>query len=112
MGRYLVRVEEMRQSVRIMEQCLAQMPEGEVQAKVGRTIRPPAGEAYARVESPRGDFGCFVVSDGGPRPARVRLRAPSFFHLGVLPKMVKGWKIGDVVAILGSIDIVLGEVDR
>jgi NADH-quinone oxidoreductase subunit D len=112
MGRYLVRMEEMRESVRIIDQCLAQLPDGEVMAKVGRTIRPAAGEAYGRVESPRGDFGCFVVSDGGPQPMRVRLRAPSFFHLGVLPRMLQGWKMGDVVAILGSIDIVLGEVDR
>jgi len=112
MGRYRVRMEEMRQSVRIIEQCLAELPKGEVLAKVGRTVRPPAGEAYGRVESPRGEFGCFVVSDGGPQPIRVRLRAPSFFHLGVLPQMLQGWKIGDVVAILGSIDIVLGEVDR
>lgn len=111
-GRYLVRMGEMRQSLRIIGQCLDQLPEGEVMAKVPRVLRPPAGEAYGRVESPRGDFGCYVVSDGGPQPARVRFRAPSFFHLMALPRMVRGWKIGDVVAILGSIDIVLGEVDR
>ena len=64
------------------------------------------------MESPRGEFGCYVVSDGGPYPVRVRLRAPSFLHLSVLPQLLQGWKIGDVVAILGSIDIVLGEVDR
>lgn len=112
MGRYLVRMGEMRESARIIEQCLDQLPDGEVMAKVGRTIRPPAGEAYGRVESPRGEFGCYLVSDGGPHPARVHLRAPSFFHLCALPRMVQGWKVGDVVAILGSIDIVLGEVDR
>lgn len=112
LGRYLVRIEEMRQSIRIIQQCLDQLPEGEVRAKVGRVVKPPAGEAYGRVESPRGEFGCYVVSDGGTSPLRVRLRAPSFFHLAVLPRMLKGWKVGDVVAILGSIDIVLGEVDR
>lgn len=112
LGRYLVRMKEMRESVGIIEQCLAQLPEGEVRAKLGRVVRPPAGEAYGRVESPRGEFGCYVVSDGGTSPVRVRLRAPSFFHLAVLPRMLKGWKVGDVVAILGSIDIVLGEVDR
>jgi len=112
MGRYLVRVEEMRQSVRILQQCLRQLPEGEVIAKLPRSLRPPAGEAYGRVESPRGEFGCYVVSDGSPQPARVHFRAPSFFHLGLLPRLLQGWKIGDVVAILGSIDIVLGEVDR
>jgi NADH-quinone oxidoreductase subunit D len=112
LGRYLVRMQEMRQSVRILQQCLDQLPEGEVRAKVGRVVKPPAGEAYGRVESPRGEFGCYVVSDGGTSPRRVRLRAPSFFHLAVLPQMLRGWKVGDVVAILGSIDIVLGEVDR
>ena len=112
LARYLVRVGELRQSVRIVEQCLDQLPEGEFCAKVPRVVKPPAGEAYGRVESPRGEFGCYVVSDGSANPARVRLRAPSFFHMGALPQMVKGWKIGDVVAILGSIDIVLGEIDR
>ncbi len=112
MGRYRVRMEEMRQSLRIIEQCLAQLPEGEVMAKVGRVIRPPAGEACGRVESPRGDFGCLVVSDGGPQPQRVRFRAPSFYNMGALAEMLRGWKMGDVVAILGSLDIVLGEIDR
>jgi NADH-quinone oxidoreductase subunit D len=112
MGRYLVRMQEMRQSIAIIEQCLAGLPQGEVLAKVPRAVRPPAGEAYGRVESPRGEFGCYVVSDGGAQPVRVRIRAPSFFHLGALPRMLQGWKMGDVVAILGSIDIVLGEVDR
>jgi NADH-quinone oxidoreductase subunit D len=112
LGRYLVRVEELRQSTRILRQCLDQLPEGEVRGKVPRVVKPPAGQAYGRVESPRGEFGCFVVSDGGANPVRVRLRAPSFFHLGALPQMLRGWKVGDVVAILGSIDTVLGEVDR
>jgi NADH-quinone oxidoreductase subunit D len=112
MGRHRVRMEEMRQSIRIIEQCLDQLPQGEVQAKVPRALRPPPGEAYGRVESPRGEFGCYVVSDGGTMPLRVRLRAPSFFHMGVLPELLRGWKVGDVVAILGSLDIVLGEIDR
>ena len=112
LGRYLVRMGEMRESVRIIGQCVDRLPEGEVRAKVGRVVKPPAGEAYGRVESPRGEFGCYVVSDGGTSPVRVRLRAPSFFHLAALPQMLRGWKMGDVVAILGSIDIVLGEVDR
>jgi NADH-quinone oxidoreductase subunit D len=112
MGRYRVRIEEMRQSVRIVEQCLSQLPAGEVLARLPRVVRPPEGEAWGRVESPRGDFGCFVVSDGGPQPLRVRIRAPSFYHMGALPEMLRGWKIGDVVAILGSLDIVLGEIDR
>jgi NADH-quinone oxidoreductase subunit D len=112
MGRYRVRMQEMRQSVRIVEQCLTQLPSGEVGTKVSRNLRPPAGEALGRVESPRGDFGCYVVSDGGPRPVRVRVRTPSFYHIAALPELLRGWKIGDVVAILGSVDIVLGEIDR
>jgi NADH-quinone oxidoreductase subunit D len=112
MGRYRVRMEEMRQSVRIIEQCLDHLPQGEVQAKVPRALRPPAGEAYGRVESPRGEFGCYIVSDGGTSPLRLRLRTPSFFHMAALPQILRGWKIGDVIAILGSIDIVLGEMDR
>ncbi|MCJ7750653.1 MAG: NADH-quinone oxidoreductase subunit D [Armatimonadetes bacterium] len=112
MGRYRVRMEEMRQSVRIVEQCLTQLPSGEVGTKVSRNLRPPAGEALGRVESPRGDFGCYVVSDGGARPVRVRVRTPSFYHVAALPELLPGWKIGDVVAILGSLDIVLGEIDR
>ncbi len=98
--------------MRIIEQCLDRLPEGPVLAKVPRAVRPPEGEAYGRVESPRGEFGCYVVSDGGPRPVRVRFRAPSFFNMGALPRMLQGWKIADVVAILGSLDIVLGEIDR
>jgi len=79
---------------------------------VPRALRPPAGEAYGRVESPRGEFGCYIVSDGGTSPLRLRLRTPSFFHMAALPQILRGWKIGDVIAILGSIDIVLGEMDR
>jgi len=111
-GRYLVRIEEMRQSLRIIRQVLEGLPEGEVMAKVPRTLRPPAAEAYAHVESPRGDFGVYLVSDGGDRPLRVRLRAPSFCNLAAIEEMAKGAKVADIVAIVGSIDIVLGEIDR
>jgi NADH-quinone oxidoreductase subunit D len=75
-------------------------------------LKPAAGEAYARVEAPRGDFGVFVVSNGTNLPARVRFRSPSFANLSALDRMCRGVKLADVVAILGSIDIVLGEVDR
>jgi NADH-quinone oxidoreductase subunit D len=111
-ARYLVRIEEMRQSLRIIEQCLDQMPEGPVRAKLPRVFKPPPGEAYARTEAPRGDLSIFVVSDGSERPCRLRVRAPSFANLQALSAMVRGHKIGDIVAILGSIDIVLGEIDR
>lgn len=112
LARYLVRLEEMRQSVHILEQCVAQLPEGPVMAKVPRTIKPPAGECYVRIESPRGALGVYLVSDGSTNPLRFHLRPPSFINLQPLPIMSRGWKIGDFIAILGSVDIVLGEVDR
>lgn len=112
MARYRVRVEEMRQSARIIEQCLRDMPEGDIMTKLPKIFKPPAGEAYSRTESPRGELSFFMVSDGGPNPVRVHIRAPSFVHLGLLPAMLRGVKVADVIAILGSLDTVLGEVDR
>src|SRR5438552_52817 len=112
MARYLVRIEEMRQSARIIEQCLRDMPEGEIMTKLPKIFKPPAGEAYSRTESPRGELSMFMVSDGSPNPARIHIRAPSFVHLGLLPSVLPGVKIADVIAILGSLDTVLGEVDR
>lgn len=111
-ARYLVRVEEIRQSIKIIRQCLRRMPEGDVLAKLPRVVKPDAGDAYAHVEAPRGDFGVYVASDGTPNPSRVRFRSPSFANLSALDHMCRGVKIADVVAILGSIDIILGEVDR
>jgi NADH-quinone oxidoreductase subunit D len=111
-ARYLVRRQEMAQSARIVEQALAQLPAGEIQAKVPKTIRPPAGEVYARSESPRGELGFYLVSDGSPKPYRYKVRSPAFVNLSVLPEMLKGCLVADCVAVLGSVDIVLGEVDR
>ncbi len=111
-GRYLVRIEEMRQSLRLIQQALDGMPEGEIKAKGTKSVRPPAGEAYAHVESPRGDFGIYLVSDGKDKPARVRLRAPSFSNVSAIGEMMKDDKLADIMAVLGSIDIVLGETDR
>ena len=111
-ARYMVRIEEMRQSMRIVEQCLERMPEGPVRAKIPRVFKPPAAEAYARTEAPRGDLSMFIVSDGSERPCRLRVRTPSFANLQALETMSRGHKIGDIVAILGSIDIVLGDIDR
>jgi len=112
LGRYLVRIEEMRQSVRIIRQALDLMPDGPVMAKMPRVLRPPGGEVYTRIESPRGVMGVYLVSDGGTNPLRMKWRAPSFCNLQALPEMARGWKVADLVAILGSIDIVLGDVDR
>jgi NADH-quinone oxidoreductase subunit D len=111
-ARYQVRCGEMHESVKIVRQCLDALPEGEVQAKVPRVVKPPAGEIYSRIEAPRGDFGIFVVSDGSPNPARARFRSPAFANLSALEHMCRGMKVADIVAILGSIDIVLGEIDR
>ena len=111
-ARYLVRLGEIRQSIKIIRQCLSRMQEGEVQAKLPRAIKPPAGEAYTRVEAPRGNFGVYVISDGSTQPLRLRFRSPSFVNLSALDTMCRGMKIADVVAVLGSIDIVLGEIDR
>jgi len=112
MARYKVRIEEMRQSARIIEQCFRDMPEGEIMTKLPKIFKPPAGEAYSRTESPRGELSFFMVSDGTPNPVRVHIRAPSFVHLSLLPAMLSGVKVADVIAILGSLDTVLGEVDR
>ena len=110
--RYIVRMEEMRQSIRILEQALCSIPPGEVQAKVPKTIKPPAGEIYSRIEAPRGELGFYIISDGTTKPYRVKIRAPSFVNLGVAPVILPGCLVADCVAVLGSIDIVLGEVDR
>jgi len=110
--RYLVRIEEMRQSVRILRQAAAGIPEGPITAKVPKVLRPPAGEIYHSIEAPKGELGYFIVSDGSTQPYRVRVRPPSFVNLQALDKMVRGWLVADVVAVIGTLDIVLGEVDR
>lgn len=110
--RYLVRIEEMRQSLRIIEQGLARIPSGPIMAKVPKVLKPPAGEVYTSIEAPKGELGYYLVSDGGLQPYRVRVRPPSFLNLATLEKIAVGALVADVVAIIGTIDIVLGEVDR
>ena len=110
--RYYVRVEEMRQSLVIVEQALDQMEAGPIMADTRRIARPPKGEVYLRTESPRGDFGVFLVSDGSDKPYRVKVRAPSFANLQALQYLLRNTYLADAVVILGSIDIILGEVDR
>jgi len=111
--RYIVRVREMEQSLRIIEQALDGMPEeGDVTEAIPKRIRPKEGELYVRTESPRGELGYYIISDKSASPFRVKARAPSFVHLSMLPAISKGSLIADMVAIVGSIDIVLGEVDR
>jgi NADH-quinone oxidoreductase subunit D/NADH-quinone oxidoreductase subunit C/D len=110
--RYIIRMDEVRQSIRILQQALNRIPEGPVLLKNPYNIRVPEGEAYGRVEAPKGELGFYLVSDGTANPFRYHIRSPSFINLTALEKMSVGMKVADVVAILGSIDIVLGEVDR
>jgi NADH-quinone oxidoreductase subunit D len=110
--RYIVRMQEMRQSARIIEQAAADIPPGPIMAKVPKVIKPPVGEAYVSIEAPKGELGYYIVSDGSTQPWRVRVRPPSFINLQALDKMARGSLVADLVAIIGTIDIVLGEVDR
>jgi NADH-quinone oxidoreductase subunit D len=110
--RYVVRMEEMRQAARIIRQAAAAIPTGPVMAKVPKVIKPPVGEAYVSIEAPKGELGYYVVSDGSTQPYRVRVRPPSYVNLQALDRMVRGGLIADVVAIIGTLDIVLGEIDR
>jgi len=110
-ARYLLRIEEIKQSLRILEQAVEMFPEGPVMAKVPRVLRPPEGEVYSRVESPRGEIGCCVVSKGKDSPYRLKFRRPSFVNLQILPKLLVGESITNLITILGATDIVVGEVD-
>ncbi len=111
--RYMIRIDEMRQSLRILEQAVKQIPGGPfMTGKPMYQVRVPAGEAFGRIEAPKGELGFYVVSTGKPNPWRYHVRAPSFINMTVLEKMCEGSKIADFVAIFGSIDVVLGEMDR
>ena len=110
--RYYVRIQEMRESVRIIEQCTAQIPEGSVLSDAPFFLRPPAGDVYTAIEGPKGELGFYLISDGGIAPYRCKIRAPSFINLTVLRDMLVGWKLADLIIIFGSTDVVLGEVDR
>lgn len=113
LARYFVRVEEMEQSLGLIEQALSAFPDGPIMApKVPKKIKPPKGEFYFAVESARGHFGMFIVSDGSEVPYRIHLRTPSFANLATMPEVLRGTLVADAVAILGSIDIVLPEIDR
>jgi len=110
--RYRVRLEEIKQSLRILKQALEQFPDdGPTMGKVPRVIRPPEGEAYVRIESPRGEIGCHIVSKGKAEPYRLKFRRPSFVNLQLLPKLLIGETMTNLITILGGIDIVVGEVD-
>jgi len=110
--RYIVRMQEMRQSVRIIRQAVEGLPEGPIMAKIPKVLKPPVGEVYVSIEAPKGELGYFIVSDGSTQPYRVRVRPPSFVNLQALDLMVRGRLVADVVAVIGTLDIVLGEIDR
>ena len=110
--RYMVRMEEMRQSSRICLQAIENIPTGPIMARIGKVLKPPPGEVYHSIEAPKGELGYYIVSDGTTQPYRVRIRPPSFVNLQAFDKMVRGHLVADVVAIIGTLDIVLGEVDR
>jgi len=110
--RYIVRIQEMRQSVRIIRQAVEGLPTGPIMAKIPKVLKPPVGEVYHSIEAPKGELGYFIVSDGSTQPYRIRVRPPSFVNLQALDVMVRGSLVADVVAVIGTLDIVLGEVDR
>jgi NADH-quinone oxidoreductase subunit D len=115
-ARYRVRMQEFRESIGIVRQVLDGLPEGPISSRPGvksvGQVRVPRGEGYARIEGARGEIGCYVVADGGPKPYRLKWRGASFSNLSVLPHIIPGHKVADVVAIMGSVDPVFGEVDR
>ncbi len=110
--RYLVRVLEMRESLKIVRQAVRGIPDGPARTETPFNVRPPEGDAYAAVEGPKGELGFFLVSDGGIAPYRCKIRAPSYINLTVLRDMLVGWKMADLITIFGSVDVVMGEVDR
>jgi NADH-quinone oxidoreductase subunit D len=112
--RYMVRMLEMRESLKILNQALRDLPQGPImdpKAKI-RGFRPKPGEAYGRIEAPKGELGFYLISDGSPNPYRYRVRPPSLINLTVLEDMCRGYSVADTIVIFGTVDIVLGEVDR
>ncbi|HYC41231.1 MAG TPA: NADH-quinone oxidoreductase subunit D [Chitinophagaceae bacterium] len=111
-ARYLVRVKEMHQSVHIIEQLIDNIPAGDFQAKTKAVLKLPKGEFYSRVETARGELGVYIVSEGGTTPYRIKFRSPGFSNLSALDRMVRGGKIGDLIAAMGTLDLVIPDIDR
>jgi NADH-quinone oxidoreductase subunit D/NADH-quinone oxidoreductase subunit C/D len=111
-ARYLVRIKELRQSIRIIEQLIDNIPEGDIQAKTKAVLKLPKGEFYSRVETARGELGVFIVSEGGTTPYRIKFRSPGFSNLSALDHISRGSKIGDLMAIMGTLDLVIPDIDR
>ena len=112
MDRYIVRFLEIKESIKILRQCFKLIPEGDVHAALPKKVRPRKGSVYSRFESSRGELGYYIISDGKNVPTRVKMRSPAFSNLSALAQVSEGWMISDVITILGSLDIVLGEIDR
>jgi len=111
-ARYMVRVREMQQSIRIIEQLIDAIPEGDFQAKTKAVLKLPKGEFYTRVETARGELGVYIVSEGGTTPYRIKFRSPGFSNLSVLDHIARGSKLGDLVAMMGTLDLVIPDIDR
>ncbi|MCU0334113.1 MAG: NADH-quinone oxidoreductase subunit D [Chitinophagaceae bacterium] len=111
-ARYLVRLAELRQSMSIIEQLIDNIPTGDFQAKTKAVLKPPKGEFYSRVETARGELGVYIVSEGGTTPYRIKFRSPGFSNLSALDHMVRGQKLGDLVAVMGTLDLVIPDIDR
>lgn len=111
-ARYLVRIREMNQSIKIIEQLIDNIPEGDYQAKTKAVLKLPKGEFYTRVETARGELGVYIVSEGGTTPYRIKFRSPGFSNLSVLDKIARGGKIGDLIAMMGTLDLVIPDIDR
>jgi NADH-quinone oxidoreductase subunit D/NADH-quinone oxidoreductase subunit C/D len=111
-ARYMVRMQEMRQSLRIIDQLIDNIPDGDFQAKTKAVLKLPKGEFYSRVETARGEFGVYIISEGGTTPYRIKFRSPGFSNLSALDHMARGQKIGDLVAIMGTLDLVIPDIDR
>lgn len=111
-SRYLVRIREMEQSIRIIEQLIDNIPEGDFQSKTKAVLKLPKGEFYTRVETARGELGVYIVSEGGTTPYRIKFRSPGFSNLSVLNHIARGSKLGDLIAIMGTLDLVIPDIDR
>jgi NADH-quinone oxidoreductase subunit D/NADH-quinone oxidoreductase subunit C/D len=112
LARYMVRIRELHQSVKIIEQLIDNIPEGDFQAKTKAVLKLPKGEFYSRVETARGEFGVYIVSEGGTTPYRIKFRSPGFSNLSALDTMARGSKLGDLVAMMGTLDLVIPDIDR
>jgi len=111
-ARYMVRMQELRQSIKIVEQLIDNIPEGDFQAKTKAVLKLPKGEFYTRVETARGELGVYIVSEGGMTPYRIKFRSPGFSNLSALDTMARGSKLGDLVAMMGTLDLVIPDIDR